>query len=330
MKKKLVLVLVITLVGGAVLFDVCISLNKLLPYDTDIVVSENMESNGYNNFSAGGKVALYQGRLYYITDHIFWSVLRKVENGKDAIVCPVSLGTTLYATENVLYLYNDNNLFCFDSISRKHFSILTKISSFVEVDGRLYYIKEEENTLFCCNPDGSNKTELMTGDFNRLALVGNTVVVYRSQAAQQDIFLIDENSYLTVPVSLKIAMENSYFNCGDCLWTDRQQIFIRNDYTVQEVQISQYQLSSNEKYSVYSNVFLNKKYLNIVYGGYPYAPLDARFMPNGKRDKYSGIWINDFSLSKVTEELMLSFYLFDENTIFFLQNGRLSMIELSR
>ena len=86
--------------------------------------------------------------------------------------------------------------------------------------------------MFCCTSDGSNEIELMTGDFNRLALVGNTVVVYCSQAAQQDIFLIDEKSYLTVPVSLKIAMENSYFNCGDCLWTDRQQIFIRNDCTV--------------------------------------------------------------------------------------------------
>lgn len=330
--KKLVLVLAVTLIGGAVYFDICIPLQNLLPRDTDIVVSENMKSNGYNNFSAGGKVALYQGCLYYITDHIFWSVLRKIENGKDIILCPVLLGTTLYATENALYLYDNNNLFCFDSISRKHFFILTKVSSFVEVNDRLYYIKEEkENTLFCCKSDGSNEIKLAAGDFNHLALMGNnTVVVYCSQVAQQDILLINEKFFLTIPVSLKVAMENSYFDCGDCLWTDRQQILIKNDCAVQEVQISQYQLNPDEQHAVYSNAFFNKKYLNIVYGGYPYAPIDARFIPNGKKDKYSGIWVNDFSISKATDELMLSFYLFDENTIFFLQNGQLCMAGLSR
>lgn len=146
-KKRILLICVLIcllLICGCIFYVLC---EKFVSRKSDIVEMDDMQQNGFNNFSYCGDIAYVEDAFYYVDNRPFVGGTRKVKDGVDTYLCKQG---RLYGYKEYLFLITETNnkLYKIESVNTDTGSLVMMINNvnrFIIEDDLIMYSVFEEN-----------------------------------------------------------------------------------------------------------------------------------------------------------------------------------------
>ena len=244
----------------------------------------------------------------------------------DAILNPaeeIESGWNFYFGETLFYLKN-NSLYKFDYSKLTSKKIIADISSFSIIGDRAYYFKTGDNNLYSINYsklDAPKKIFTMNDNFDsdlpsRIVKSGKNTYLILSKSG--NLYFVNENSKISF---INSFVKNAYFSNNDerIIYTNNWEIWIY--YVYEKISQPSKKEHTNELITRYSgtisNVFLYKDNEHLFYK----EGSAFKFIEIDNRDR-----VNIFSVLELEGNDI--FYSRDSNSIYYVEDNKLTRIEL--